>query len=198
MARFLASPACSHISIMDDDSQSPLPIPPRSNTPCLILLNEHLRPFAVNRPVSPNTTESLVDINPDLNTETLRMLVAGLIETCRIALQESRPALAIREIVERAVSEPGGVERALGTPKRAEIRTLYRSPELTIINFIWGPHMSLYPHDHRMWAVIGLYGGREDNVFFRRTTSGLAAAGARTLEGADAILSARGDPHRRL
>jgi predicted metal-dependent enzyme (double-stranded beta helix superfamily) len=37
--------------------------------------------------------------------------------------------------------------------------------------------MSFYPHDHRMWAVIGIYAGREDNRFYRRT-----APGARTLE----------------
>jgi predicted metal-dependent enzyme (double-stranded beta helix superfamily) len=114
--------------------------------------------------------------------------IDGLIIACQAALQESRPQLAIREIVERAVSEPGGVERALGTPKRAGIRTLYRSSELTILNLIWGPRMSLYPHDHRMWAVIGLYGGQEDNVFFRRTDSGLAAAGNKRLEGSDTIL----------
>ena len=28
--------------------------------------------------------------------------------------------------------------------------------------------MALYPHEHRMWAVIGMYGGQEDNAFFRR------------------------------
>ena len=48
--------------------------------------------------------------------------------------------------------------------------------------------MYLYPHDHRMWAVIGLYGGREDNVFYRRTSEGLVPAGAKDLEIADTIL----------
>ena len=83
-----------------------------------------------------------------------------LIADCRAALREPSPQLAIKEIVERAVAQPGDVERALGTPKRAEMVTLYRSPDLTVLNLIWGPCMSLYPHDHRMWAVIGLYGGR--------------------------------------
>jgi predicted metal-dependent enzyme (double-stranded beta helix superfamily) len=114
--------------------------------------------------------------------------IDGLITSCQAALEESRPQLAIREIVERAVSEPGGVERALGTPTRAEIRTLYRSPQLTILNLIWGPRMSLYPHDHRMWAVIGLYGGQEDNVFYRRTGSGLVGAGGKRLEHSDTVL----------
>ncbi len=32
------------------------------------------------------------------------------------------------------------------------------------------------PHDHRMWAVIGIYGGREDNLFWRRVSTGLSGA----------------------
>ena len=34
--------------------------------------------------------------------------------------------------------------------------------DLTILNVVWTPGMAVYPQDHRMWAVIGLYGGRED------------------------------------
>ena len=111
-----------------------------------------------------------------------------LVADCRAALRESSPHLAVKEIVERAVSRPGDVERALGTPQRADMVTLYRSPELTVLNLIWGPCMTLYPHDHRMWAVIGLYGGREDNLFYRRTAQGLVPAGGRNLERSDTVV----------
>lgn len=40
----------------------------------------------------------------------------------------------------------------------------------------------LAPHDHGMWAAIGLYGGREDNHFYRRDAEGrIAPAGGRTM-----------------
>jgi predicted metal-dependent enzyme (double-stranded beta helix superfamily) len=39
---------------------------------------------------------------------------------------------------------------------------------LTVINIVWAPGMTLLPHNHEMWAVIAIYTGREDNVFFRR------------------------------
>jgi predicted metal-dependent enzyme (double-stranded beta helix superfamily) len=110
------------------------------------------------------------------------------IADCRGALTESAPQLAVKELVDRAVSRPADVEKTLGTPEWAGIGTLHRSPELTILNIVWAPCMSLYPHDHRMWAVIGLYGGREDNLFYRRTPEGLARAGGKELEAADAIL----------
>jgi predicted metal-dependent enzyme (double-stranded beta helix superfamily) len=38
-----------------------------------------------------------------------------------------------------------------------------------------------------MWAVIGIYGGREDNAFYRRTENGLTESGAKTLEIKDVI-----------
>ncbi|HXZ44872.1 MAG TPA: hypothetical protein VEH53_08565, partial [archaeon] len=50
------------------------------------------------------------------------------------------------------------------------------------------PGMSIYPHDHRMWAVIGLYGGREDNIFYRRSAQGLVQAGGKRLETKDTTL----------
>jgi predicted metal-dependent enzyme (double-stranded beta helix superfamily) len=28
--------------------------------------------------------------------------------------------------------------------------------------------MSVMPHNHEMWAVIGIYTGREDNILWRR------------------------------
>jgi predicted metal-dependent enzyme (double-stranded beta helix superfamily) len=43
--------------------------------------------------------------------------------------------------------------------------------------------MRLMPHDHHMWALIGIYAGVEDNQFFRRSSSGeLLEAPTRRLE----------------
>jgi predicted metal-dependent enzyme (double-stranded beta helix superfamily) len=96
----------------------------------------------------------------------------------------------VREVVARAVSDPSAVLRGLGEPKRAEVQRLYHAPNLTILNVIWGPKMAVMPHDHRMWAVIGVYTGREDNIFWRRVpgASGgkLEAAGAKALSVKDA------------
>jgi predicted metal-dependent enzyme (double-stranded beta helix superfamily) len=68
------------------------------------------------------------------------------------------------EVVARAMSAPDEVLAALGEPERAGINVVYRAPNLTVLNVIWGPGMTIMPHDHRMWAVIGVYTGREDNI----------------------------------
>src|SRR5262249_4416729 len=112
------------------------------------------------------------------------------ISDCRTALREEARQPAVQEVVARAVSAPGDVLKALGEPRQAEMQTLYRSDDLTILNVIWAPWMNLLPHNHQMWAVIGLYTGREDNIFWRRmpgSNGQVEAAGARALREKDAV-----------
>ena len=101
------------------------------------------------------------------------------IEDCKRAAVEGQKA--IREVVAEAVSDPQAVQSAMGEPETAGLQPLYRSPELTVMNFTWAPEMSLMPHDHGMFSVVGIYSGREDNVFWRRTAGSIEAAGAQTL-----------------
>ncbi|HXP75926.1 MAG TPA: hypothetical protein VN823_17415 [Stellaceae bacterium] len=89
----------------------------------------------------------------------------------RAALGE-RSRQALREVVARAVSEPASLLRAIGAPDKAAVQVLHQSPDLTVLNVVWAPKQVTFPHDHRMSAVIGMYGGREDNVFWRRVSGG--------------------------
>jgi predicted metal-dependent enzyme (double-stranded beta helix superfamily) len=104
---------------------------------------------------------------------------------CRTALDSPSAETAIKELLAAAVASPADVESVLGMPRAGGISTLHHSPELTMLNVIWAPGMAIYPHDHRMWAIIGLYGGREDNVFYRRNGGQLATAGGRELNVSD-------------
>jgi predicted metal-dependent enzyme (double-stranded beta helix superfamily) len=108
---------------------------------------------------------------------------------CRAALAADTSHRLVREVVARAVSDPAAVLKGLGEPRRAEIQKLYHASDLTILNVIWGPMMTVMPHNHQMWAVIGIYSGREDNIFWRRRPDGsgrVEAAGARALCVGDA------------
>ncbi|MBV9199064.1 MAG: hypothetical protein JOY83_04875 [Alphaproteobacteria bacterium] len=106
----------------------------------------------------------------------------------------------MRQVVARAMADPATVLRQLGEPKRGGIEPLHCSPELTIINVLWPAGQVIMPHNHAMWAVIGVYTGREDNIVWRRLPDDIngriEAAGAKTLGtkdvlslGADAIHS---------
>jgi predicted metal-dependent enzyme (double-stranded beta helix superfamily) len=111
------------------------------------------------------------------------------IADCKAAMGSGNSQKAIRELLREAVSDPCQVVRVLGEPTKAGIELLYRSDELTVINLVWGPRMTAMPHNHHMWAVIGMYGGREDNIFWRTLPEDarwpLEAAGASALMPGD-------------
>jgi predicted metal-dependent enzyme (double-stranded beta helix superfamily) len=99
------------------------------------------------------------------------------IDDCRRAAAQP----AVREVLQQAVSEPGRVLSAVGEPQRAGVYKLHVGDDLTILNVIWGPRMTIMPHNHEMWALIGIYTGREDNIFWKRAGGRIKAAGARAL-----------------
>ncbi len=113
------------------------------------------------------------------------------IADCRAALAQDPTHKGVNEVVARAVSEPASVVRALGEPRQGAVQRIYHAPDLTILNVIWPPYMTVMPHNHNMWAVIGIYGGREDNIFWRRLPGDAAgkveAAGARAMCDRDAV-----------
>src|SRR5258707_12967146 len=86
---------------------------------------------------------------------------------CRAALAE-RGSDAIREVVRRAVCEPGEIIAALGEQPSAFADILVRAPDLTILNVVWGSRQWTSPHNHHHHAIIGMYGGGEDNIYWRR------------------------------
>lgn len=113
------------------------------------------------------------------------------IADCRAALAGNDSARNVREVVARAVAEPAPVVAWLGEPKAGGIVPIHRSPEITIINVLWPSQMVIMPHNHNTWAVIGVYGGREDNILWRRLPSDAArsieAAGAKSLCTGDSL-----------
>jgi predicted metal-dependent enzyme (double-stranded beta helix superfamily) len=108
---------------------------------------------------------------------------------CRAARAADHSSKTISDVVKRAVSNPAGLLKALGEPERAGIKELYRAGDLSILNVVWAPRMMIMPHNHHMWAIIGVYGGRENNIFWRRIAAAgegqLEAAGARSLSVKD-------------
>jgi len=100
-----------------------------------------------------------------------------------------RSRRALKEIVERALSDANALARVLGEPSGPGVQVLHRASDLTVLNVVWAPNQVTLPHDHRMTAVIGLYGGREDNLFWRRA----AAANRFAIEAAGGLALGDGD-----
>jgi predicted metal-dependent enzyme (double-stranded beta helix superfamily) len=103
------------------------------------------------------------------------------------ASKEAQPRLAVKEVLTRALADPAAVANAL-PPTKAEIQRIHVSPDLTVIKVVWAPGMRIFPHDHRMWAAIGIYGGQEDNTFYRRSPEGIVESGGTQLFERDVTL----------
>ena len=76
----------------------------------------------------------------------------------------------------------------MGEPMKAGLTVFLKSPELTIFAASWTPQMNLMPHNHLMWASIGIYTGREDNIFWKKTSDGIKAYRAAALFRKDTAL----------
>jgi predicted metal-dependent enzyme (double-stranded beta helix superfamily) len=120
-----------------------------------------------------------------------------LVASCVEALGETDLGTAIREVLLQFLTDKRFRELQ-SDDLTAGLHVLYRSSDLTVLDVVWPPLMTLYPHDHRMWAAIGIYGGREENEFFRRNRQSIVPSGGRSLTdgttlmlGADVIHSVR-------
>ncbi len=110
----------------------------------------------------------------------------GFVAECLTARAEPQPALAVKEILERLVGEPESVAAALHA--QPGVAVLHRSPDLTVLSVVIPAGLpQTLPHDHRMWAVVGIYQGHEDNQFFRRSETGLVESSGSSLGVSDTL-----------
>lgn len=116
------------------------------------------------------------------------MDIDRFVADCVAANKETDSQSAVNGVLTRAVSTPEAVLAALGDPDRAGLNVLLRSSTLTIFAATWTPQMNLVPHNHLMWANIGIYTGREDNIFWHRTSDGIEAYRAAALFAKDTAM----------
>ena len=113
------------------------------------------------------------------------------IAECRAARATNDNHKAVADLMAATVADPAAVLKGLGAPTEGGVQKLYHADDLTILNVVWPAKMTVMPHNHDTWAVIGVYTGREDNIFWRRLPDRedgkIEAAGARTLGEKDAF-----------
>jgi predicted metal-dependent enzyme (double-stranded beta helix superfamily) len=122
------------------------------------------------------------------------MNTEDLVEACRSAVREAQPTMAVKEVLEQAVRD--GVADLVDTDDLT-LQVLACDPDLTVLQVVVpsGPRWSL-PHDHTMWAAIGVCDGREDNEFFRRSSSTIESSGGRAVEEGQVLLLGQEVVHR--
>lgn len=115
-----------------------------------------------------------------------RLQMEGLVGDIRAANAEADAQQAVEAVLREALARPGRVLEAMGEPRQVGLSPIFHAEDLTILNIVWPPWMMLPAHNHLMWATIGIYTGREDNIIWqRRGGGGVEAAGAASLSAGD-------------
>ncbi len=109
---------------------------------------------------------------------------------------QGEPPSAVKELLAEALRAPESITEALaaiGSGKNVGEGSvgdlvIYRSPDLTILKAAVPAKFKSPPHNHLMWAVIGVYDGQENNYFYRRSSDSLEAAGGKQLKPPDVLV----------
>jgi predicted metal-dependent enzyme (double-stranded beta helix superfamily) len=116
------------------------------------------------------------------------------IVSCKQFVGAPDGARRVLDLMRSVVGDAEGIKSAV-VPVVADERTspirdasLFRSSELFVLNATLKPHFKSPPHDHRMWAVIGIYEGQENNIFYRRAAKGLEEINRHEIRAGEAIL----------
>lgn len=106
--------------------------------------------------------------------------LARLIADLGRAAAGPAPEKALRKVMADACAVPDDVARALPGDREGDGEDLLHADgAITLYDVRLAPGV-LYPaHDHGMAAVIGLYRGREINLFYRETSDGTLEEAAR-------------------
>jgi predicted metal-dependent enzyme (double-stranded beta helix superfamily) len=105
----------------------------------------------------------------------------AFVSECRTAASAVDPVRAVHAVVEAAIGDGAAIDVALGIERKRENDTLFSSATLTVQRILWPGGLGSSPHEHRMWAVIGVYRGEELNHLFERTPDGLEECGERVV-----------------
>jgi predicted metal-dependent enzyme (double-stranded beta helix superfamily) len=97
---------------------------------------------------------------------------------CSAAVMENRGQAATKEVVERAVRDRHLLDEL---PREAGVKVMHSAEDLTILHVVMAERPARVgrpiPHNHLMWALIGVTHGSEENEFFRRSAHTIEPTG---------------------
>jgi predicted metal-dependent enzyme (double-stranded beta helix superfamily) len=117
------------------------------------------------------------------------------VRECQSALTTPDPVNTVRTLVTTVIGDSLSIEGD-------GYEVLFSSQDLTILRIPWPPGLVTSAHEHRMWAVIGVYRGGELNHFYERTPDGLNKCGERAVACGEVlaldadVIHAVENPHR--
>ncbi|WP_409413393.1 hypothetical protein [Altererythrobacter sp. MF3-039] len=106
---------------------------------------------------------------------------AEFIDAIAGCLSAPKPQESAAETLKSCLDAWSGPPPWMGEPQAGGFDVMHASEDLTIMHLVWPPRLITEPHTHSMWATIGLYAGRENNMLWRRAGGSIEASGAKSL-----------------
>jgi predicted metal-dependent enzyme (double-stranded beta helix superfamily) len=123
--------------------------------------------------------------------------VDGFVAECLEAVTGADPVGAVREAMARAMRRPQALVDRFPVPTDADDDgVLHRSPELFVACAVFPRGFTTGIHDHATPAIIGVWGGHEDNLLYRfppdrpgrPRAEGLESSGARRVDTGEVLV----------
>jgi predicted metal-dependent enzyme (double-stranded beta helix superfamily) len=119
----------------------------------------------------------------------VRFDVGVLIADVLGVLDDQTPHLAVKEVLQRTLENPGAVAEALGVsfnPRTFNI--LHQSNRVTVTHSVFPAGYRTGVHDHGMWTVTGTCAGTEDSTLFRRRNATVEPIGRRAIAPGEVVV----------
>jgi predicted metal-dependent enzyme (double-stranded beta helix superfamily) len=100
----------------------------------------------------------------------------------------ANPITAVQEVVATTIVDGPSIDSVFGTELKGDNDTLFSSEALTVQRIAWVPGLPNVPHEHRMWAVVGVYAGEELNRIYERSPDGLTKLRTRAVPERDVFV----------
>lgn len=102
---------------------------------------------------------------------------------CLTVVDGPDPGAAVATALEPLVADPEALAAQIEArrPEGGGAAVVHRSDALTVLGLEVAAGFVSPPHNHTIWAVVGIYDGNEDNVFYRRTATGIEETGRAVL-----------------
>lgn len=112
-----------------------------------------------------------------------------LVDQCRAALADQNPAQRVEALVKEAISRPAEVRDAFASVERqGPISFACHDATLSVADVTTSPGLRTPAHNHKMWAVIGVYDGQEHNRFYQCDDGELQEKSERLLKQGDVVV----------
>lgn len=115
-----------------------------------------------------------------------------VVKRCRAALASDDPQASVVTVMQEAVRDPAIAAAIAPRTQFTDMMdvAIHRSDELTMLAAAMPPGLTIPPHNHNLWSVVGVCSGQEDNRFYERDGGSLREVGQISVTGPGVLANA--------